>query len=33
VLSQAYRDLSPENRAALVDLAMPKLEREAVRKA
>jgi hypothetical protein len=33
VLSQAYRDLSPENRAALVELAMPKLETEAVKKA
>ena len=33
VLARAYRNLSPENRAALVELAMPKVEPKAVRKA
>lgn len=28
VLGQAYRDLSPENRAALVELALPRVSRE-----
>lgn len=27
VLSQAYLNLSPENRAALVELALPKVEK------
>jgi hypothetical protein len=33
VLSQAYRDLSPQNRAALVELAMPNVETEGTTKA